>query len=310
MSMKPYLLRLHRWLTLVFAIPLAIVIVTGLMLSVEPIAYDRSFTGKSVSPAVVEQALAKHDPDKKANTISMRAYEGVMVLSEGRGGNAKRIDLTTGELVAPSRGLWSDTLTTARRLHEHLLLDWKWLVDASTIAMLVSMILALFMGLPFFKNSLGGWHRTISWGLLPLLILSPLTGLAIAFGINFTPPPARVEGGSVPLVEAVKIVAAKHDLASVQWIRPMGGAMRARIYDTGGQAKVFAVTRAGLSEGPTSWPRAIHEGNFAGKWSGLMNVIISLAFMALMTTGMLIWARRKFRKRNPRQGRRASAQAA
>lgn len=256
--MKPYLLRLHRWLTLVFAIPLAIVIVTGLILSFEPIAYDRSFTGKSVSPATVEQALAKFNADGKANTISMRAYEGVMVVSEGRGGNAKRVDLTTGDLVSPSRGLWSDTMNTSRRLHEHLLVDWKWLVDASTAAMIISMVLALFMGLPFFKNSLGGWHRVISWGLSPLLILSPLTGLAIAFGINFTPPPARVEGGQVALAEAVKIVAAKHDLASVQWIRPMGGAMRARIYDVGGQAKVFAVTRAGLVEGPISWPRAIH----------------------------------------------------
>lgn len=307
--MKPYLLRLHRWLTLAFAIPLAIVIVTGLILSFEPIAYDKSFTGKSVPAATVEQALAKFDPDKKANTISMRAYEGVMVLSEGRGGNAKRIDLTTGELVAPARSLWSDTLTTARRLHENLLLNWGWLVDASTIAMLVSMILALFMGLPFFKNSLGGWHRVISWGLSPLLILSPLTGLAIAFGINFAAPAARVEGGQVALAEAVKIVASKHDLASVQWIRPMGGATRARIYDNG-QAKVFAVTQAGLVEGAQSWPRAIHEGNFAGKWSGLMNVVISLAFMALMTTGLLIWARRKFRKRNPRQGRRTAPQAA
>lgn len=308
--MKPYLLRVHRWLTLIFAIPLAIIIVTGLMLSFEPIAYDRSFTGKSVSAATVEQALAKHDPDKKANTLSMRAYEGVMVLSEGRGpgSTSKKIDLATGELVPPSRGLWSDTMTTARRLHETLLLDAKWLVDASTIAMLVSMIFGLFMGLPFFRNSLGGWHRVISWGLSPLLFLSLLTAIAMAFGW-FSASPPRVEGPPVALADATKMVAAKYDLADVQWIRPIRGAMLARVYDNG-QAKVFAVSRDGLVAGPQSWPRAIHEGNFAGKWSGLMNVIISLAFIALMSTGLLIWAKRKFRKRNPRRARQASAQAA
>lgn len=307
--MKPYLLRLHRWLTLIFAIPLAVIIVTGLMLSVEPIAYDRAVNGKSVSLATVEQALAKHDPDKKATTISMRAYEGVMVLSEGRGGVSKKIDLSTGDLVSPGRSLWSDTLMTARRLHETLLLDLRWLVSASTIAMLVSMILAIFMGLPFFRNTLGGWHRGVAWGLLPLLILSPLTGLALAYGFNFTGPQPRIEGPPVPLADAVKMVAAKTDLASVVWIRPMGGAVRARVYD-GREAKVFAVSRAGLVESAQSWPRAWHEGVFAGLWSGLMNVVISLAFIALMSTGLLIWTRRKFRKRNPRQGRQASAQAA
>jgi uncharacterized iron-regulated membrane protein len=31
--MKPLLLRLHRWITLLFAVPLAILIITGLILS-------------------------------------------------------------------------------------------------------------------------------------------------------------------------------------------------------------------------------------------------------------------------------------
>ncbi|MGE3918056.1 MAG: PepSY domain-containing protein, partial [Hyphomicrobiaceae bacterium] len=34
--MKPWLLKLHRWLALVFAAPLAVVVGTGLILSFEP----------------------------------------------------------------------------------------------------------------------------------------------------------------------------------------------------------------------------------------------------------------------------------
>ena len=37
MLTKPLLLRLHRWISLIFAIPLAAVIVTGLLLSLPPI---------------------------------------------------------------------------------------------------------------------------------------------------------------------------------------------------------------------------------------------------------------------------------
>jgi uncharacterized iron-regulated membrane protein len=233
----------------------------------------------------------------------MRAYENVAILSEGRGGASKRVDLITGTLVPPTTTLWSDTLLTMRRLHEHLMLDRKWIVDWSTIAMLVSMLFGFLMGWPFFRNTLGGWHRTTAWVLSPLLILSPLTGLAIAYGINFTPPPTRIEGPPVPLADAVKIVAAKHDLASVVWIRPQGGAMRARIYD-GGFAKVFAVTRSGLVEGPKAWPRALHEGVWAGAWSGILNALVSLALLGLMGTGLTIWARRTLRPRNRKQERR------
>lgn len=296
--MKPYLRRLHRWITLVFAIPLAIVILTGLVLSVEPILNDRAFTGRSISLDQVEMALDRFDTDKKASVLNVRAYENVVIIAEGRGGPQKRVDLSSKSLVPETKRLWSDTLLTARRLHESLQLDMKWLVDWSSIAMLISMMFGLLMGWPYFRNSLGGWHRATAWGLAPLLLLSPLTGLAIAYGINFTPPPPRVEGPPVPLRDAVKIVTAKHDLASVVWIRPQGGATRVRLYD-GRQAKVLTVTRNGLIDGPQSWPRALHEGVWAGAYSGLLNISVSLALIGLMTTGLLILARRTFRWGRP-----------
>ncbi len=301
--MKAYFLRFHRWITLAFAIPLAIVIVSGLVLSVEPILYDRAVTGRSIALAQVEAALAKHDPDKKANTLNVRAYEGVAVIAEGRGPGAKRVDLATGNLVPATTTLWSDTLGMMRRLHQELLIEQRWIVDWSTIAMLVSMSLGLLMGWPHFRNSLGGWHRGTAWILSPLLFLSPLTGLAIAYGITFTPPPAKVDGPPVPLAEAIKIVAAKHNLADVMWIRPQGGATRVRVYD-GGQVKVMAVTRAGLVGGPQSWPRVLHEGTWGGMWSGLLNVIVSIALIGLMGTGLTIWARRNLRHRASQTAKR------
>ena len=38
----------------------------------------------------------------------------------------------------------------------------------------------------------------------------------------------------------------------------------------------------------------------AGGWSALLNVITSFALIGLLTTGVLIWARRKFRRRKRR----------
>ena len=59
----------------------------------------------------------------------------------------------------------------------------------------------------------------------------------------------------------------------------MGGAIRARIYD-GREAKVFTVSKDGLIAGQQSWPRALHEGVWAGVWSSVINIITSLALLA------------------------------
>ncbi len=300
--MKPYLLRFHRWLTLFFSIPWLIILVTGLIVSFEPMMMDRVFTGRTVSLASVEAAIAKHDPAGKANTLNIRAYDNFISLAEGRGAVPTRIDLLTGEKVAAGSSLRSDLFSVSRNLHQSLLLDLKWLVDASTIAMLLSMMMGVLMGLPRLNTSLGGWHKMTAWATLPLLVLSPLTGLAIAYSITFTSPPPKPEGAPVKLAEAIKLVAAKHDLASVYWIRPMGGAMRARIYD-GREAKTFVVAKDGLVAGQQAWPRAIHEGVWAGVWSALINVLTSIALIGLFVTGLWIWARRKLRFRANRRAR-------
>jgi uncharacterized iron-regulated membrane protein len=291
----PYLLRLHRWITLAFALPLAVLITTGLVLSFDPIVADRGVNGRSISLAQIEQVLATHDPDRKANTLNIRAFENLIVLAEGRSGAFKRIDLVTNSVLPADKRLWSDTMATAKRLHETFQLELGWLVAWSTIAMLVSMVFGLFMGWPYFRNSLGGWHRGTAWVLSPLLLLSPLTGLALAYRVTFTQPPAKIDGPPVPLHEAVKVFGSTYDFATVMWIRPQGGATRVRFYD-GREARVMAITKTGLIAGPQAWPRLLHEGSWAGVYSGILNVIVSLALMGLMTTGLLIWGRRSWRR--------------
>ena len=67
--MKPLLLRLHRWITLVFAVPLAVVIVTGLILSFEPIVQDATTRGVSLPAEKIAALLDKHDPEGKARGV-------------------------------------------------------------------------------------------------------------------------------------------------------------------------------------------------------------------------------------------------
>ena len=131
--------------------------------------------------------------------------------------------------------------------------------------------------------------------LLPLLILSPLTGVFMALRITFggeAPPRSQ----PVPVLEAVRMVAQKHDLSGLQSIRSRGPRQMALVTE-GSTRYTYLVTKEGLKEAPSNWPRAFHQGDFFGIWGGVMNVMLSLAFFLLMGTGMWIWAKRTFRKR-------------
>lgn len=290
---RQFLLRLHRWITLVFALPLAVLLITGLILSFEPMVAG-SAPG-TVTAQKLDELLVRHDPDGKARGVALRPYDGSLVISGVRDGSLT-VDLATGAERADI-GPLASLFGASRRLHEHLIWDLGWLVTASTIAMLVLAVLGILMGWPRFNRSLSGWHKGIAWTALPLVILSPLTGLALAFGITLAAGPPPAAGPAVPLREAVRMVTAAHDPSSLLWVRQRGKAQLARV-DVGGEHTVFAVGRDGLVPTARSWPRLIHEGNWAGGWSALVNVVTSVALIALLGTGLWLWARRRLRRRS------------
>jgi uncharacterized iron-regulated membrane protein len=304
--MNAFFLKLHRWIALIFALPLAVVIGTGLILSFEPWLVIRAIEPNALTPASIERLLAQHDPGGQARSIAYRSYDKTLTIGGGRGGG-KVVDVTTGE-VRPGPSAMANVLVTMRRTHETLLYDLGWLVTASTVAMLVLAGLGVLMGWPRLSNSLAGWHKAVGWGLLPLIALSPLTGLFLAYGITFTSPPAAAAAGGPPirLMEAVQIVGKDHDLSSLIWMRPLGGRLAVRLVENG-EFRVYTVTRNGAVATQRNWPRLWHEGNFAGVWSALMNVVLSFAMIGLLVTGTWMWLRRQLRRRARKVERSAPA---
>ena len=331
---KPYLLRLHRWLTLAFALPLAVLVVTGLILSFEPIVATSSAPPAALTAERIDQLLAQHDPEGKARMLAVRPYDGTMSIMGVRQGAPLTVDVTTGAETKPA-GI-AGWFNASRGLHEHLILDLDWLVSLSTAAMIVLMLLGVFMGWPRLANTISGWHKGTAWFLLPLVVLSPLTGLMLAYGVTFTggapmggrgghgpgehgpagapaaqsqpaqPRGQRGGGDGLPVREAVKLLAAQADVSHLLMMRGRGPQMMARLNE-GGEYRAYMVSREGVRAAPRNWPRLIHEGNWAGVWSGLVNVVTSLALMLLMVTGLVIWARRRFRKPQRQRVREARA---
>lgn len=296
--MKPFLLRLHRWTSILFALPLCVVIVTGLILSVQPMSQSLSITPGSIDAPRLLALLEKHDPQGQARGLAMDHFANRMRLVGGPGGE---IDLVSGEKAqapAPLAALFG----WARRTHEHLIFDLGWLVTSSTLAMLVIIALGVLMGLPMLRNTVSGWHRCMAWFTLPLVIISPLTGLALAFGITFQDAPARTSGGraaALPLKQAVEIVGRTHDLSRLNSLMTRGGRLMARI-DEDGELRAYGVTAQGTTALPRNWPRLIHEGNWSSVLASVLNLVVSFVFMGLLSTGLIIWWRRTFKRRKKR----------
>lgn len=295
--MKPWFLKFHRWLALVFALPLIVVIATGLVLSFEPWLVTAAIEPGSLNAQKVQALLSQHDPRDQARAITHRSYDRTLTLGAGRGGGTV-VDTVTGQ-AQPGPSSIANLLGKTRGLHETLLMNAGWLVTTSTVAMLTIILLGVLMGWPRFGNTLAGWHKATAWGLLPLIILSPLTGLFLALGVTFTtapPPTPQAQGKPLTLIDAVQIVGREHDLSALIWLRPQGGRMLARLAEDG-EYRVYAVTPDGATPLQRNWPRLWHEGNFAGAWSAAMNAIISIAMTGLLVTGLWIWLRRQARRR-------------
>ncbi|RTE88992.1 PepSY domain-containing protein [Bradyrhizobium sp. LVM 105] len=292
---KPALLRLHRWITLLFALPLLAIIVTGLILSIEPLVQTSSMSGAAIEAGRVVELVRRYDPDGKARGLSIDTGSHSMTL---RGTNVPAIDLATGEAASVGSTL-SNVFLWARFTHERLM-GQAWLVTASTLAMVIIMLLGIVMGLPRLRNTLSGWHKGTAWFMLPLILLSPLTGLCMAFGLTFQSGAAPAAAGRpLALPDAIRMVAASHELSHVISIGMRGGRMMARLYD-GGELRAYAVTSSEVAPLPRNWPRLIHEGNWSALIAAPLNVVTSIALLILLSTGLLIWARRTLRKRRPR----------
>jgi uncharacterized iron-regulated membrane protein len=58
---------------------------------------------------------------------------------------------------------------------------------------------------------------------------------------------------------------------------------------------------------PRNWPRLLHEGNWLAFVSGPLNVVVSVALLGLLGTGLFMWSSRKLRRKPQRPAQFGSA---
>ncbi|MBK1673080.1 nitric oxide synthase [Ectothiorhodospira shaposhnikovii] len=306
--MAPHLKRtlswFHRWLTLILLPLFALIIITGAILSFDPILDDlRSgpAAGAPADAAALVRLLNQIDPGQRARSVVVE--EGGVVLLEFREQGRSQFmtfDMETGGLLE-RRGEKGGFFNTVKHLHKDLLLNAAIVVEIATYLMVLVIIVGPFLAWPRLRRTLMGWHTLGGWIALPLVLMIAVTGILMSLHIG-TPrlPPLHPDDRPMGMASAIEQAMVTGDLSGVRKVtRVKNAAAAVWGVDPAGEA-VHVMSRHGVIR-QDRFPglvKALHEGTWAGAWSGLINLLASVILMGLMGTGLWSWARRI------RQGRR------
>ena len=311
MSLKFHLARIHRWTALILAPFFLVLCASGAVLAVKPILATPEPV--AVSPDRLAAALRTIDPQGSVRSLAGSDGGRSIVLAAGRGQGRGRgygqgagqgrgrgtepagtYALATGERIAPVPAF--DVFAFAKRLHVGLLVEAGLPVQIATWGMVLVILTALPLGLPVRLRNLRAWHLASGWLTLPLILALPLSGGLIALHLTGgtaidLPPPGRPVAVAAALERAG---AAMPDLRIAEARRfRRGNVLIAGETSAGPVTLAVGEDRILPLAGNKGWISQIHEGTWAGAWSGALNLAGSLVLTFLTGSGIVLWLRRR-----------------
>ncbi len=300
---------LHRWLTLVLAPLLLVTIVTGGLLALEPVVHDTVGAPAAEEPAPLEDLRAiveRHDPRQR--TRALRLEDGGVALLEKSADGRRTVHAYRLEDAAAlgERSTGADFFRVVRHLHKDLLLDLDWLVEATNYVLIAILILGPWLAWPRLRRGLNHWHNGLGWLTLPLVLTLSVTGALMARDLGTpTLPEIDRDAPRLPITAALDRAQATGLTGIHSMERKDRSAWVIHGSDADGRRDLVIQRNATTDIAPyPGWVKAIHEGTWAGPWSGLLNLFAATVLLFLLVSGLWLWARRRIRGR-----RRADAGA-
>ncbi|TCK09349.1 PepSY domain-containing protein [Marinobacterium mangrovicola] len=286
--MKALLLQLHRWIGLVLFPVFVLIIVSGMVLALKPVVEGGGAVSyqTAVDTTALTAALESMDPEQSVRSLS-RAGETAWNL-----GPMGVVDLRTGEQLPGESDVAAEVFGVTKSFHKSLLLGLGWFIEIATWAMLGIVVAGIFLGWPKFRKTLIGWHHQLGAWLFPLALLLPLTGVMMTQHIWQTPlpiSPGRHE--TVKLTDALRLAGDRVDLSTLESARrfKFGSVM----LSTADQTLLVTASEVHLLQPQQFSSKSLHEGTWAGAWSGWLNFVAGALLLGLSVTGFISWYRRR-----------------
>lgn len=287
-SMRTYLLKVHRWLALCLTPLFILITLTGMVLALKPVVADlraQPYSG-AVEVVRLEKLLATVAPENGVRSIQRSSENGQWVL-EGQG----EYRLADGTKTGTGERLSDDFFGWVKSLHKSLLMGAGWLVEWVTWAMLGIMVVGVLLGWPKFSQSLIGWHQWLGVWLLPLALLLPLT--AVLMTLHVGRPDLGLQPGveRTSLAQGLNQAAQQYDLSGL--ISASSFKAGSVLIQTDTQTLVVSGDRITPVDVASNLPKQLHEGLWAGWFSGVFNLLVGGLVLGLTLTGAINWLRRQ-----------------
>lgn len=291
------LARLHRWTALSLFPVYVTILVTGMILATHPMTHPggRENLAVPVDTARLDATLAALDSTGKLDAVEVGQDAHTLTLYVA--GSTRSHDLITGAEGEPRSPEPPDFYSIVARIHSNLWIGAGFLVTLATFGMLFLVIAGPILSRPRRTSRTPlAWHINTGWLLYPLLILLPLsaTMMVLPIGRRFT---LHRETTPITVSQALTIARDSVDLTRLHFAARMPGGHDVFLVTEGPFGISRHVVRPNSVDplgGPTvEFVRMVHEGEWGGPWSGLLNMAGAAGLLAVMSAGVVSWWRRR-----------------
>jgi sulfite reductase (NADPH) flavoprotein alpha-component len=293
------LLSIHRWIGLLLTPLFVLIIVSGALLALRPMLETRAAgaaSAETIRVGTVADLLASIGDAGKATQLQADAAAHRLTIRGG--GPARAYSLEDGRSLPPPSEQ-SNPFNTIERFHRDLLIGAGALVEIAAYLMLGLVVVGPLLSWPRLRNTILGWHLGAGWLALPLVLMLPLTAVLMTLhvGAPSLPRPDPSAETSLPaaLNQTLNQTLSRDAMVQQLGVRRFHGSVLVSVNDgtDGDQMWVVAGDTVTPLDVSGNWPRQLHEGTWAGPWSGAINLIGAVALLVLTITGAWSWLQRR-----------------
>jgi sulfite reductase (NADPH) flavoprotein alpha-component len=303
-TLKPTLFKLHRWIGIGLAPLFLLIALSGGILAFKPMQpATQHIAADGSSPSQLIHLLQQLDPlGREIDGLTVDAASDQVTLRSQNPDLQGQYQLgSTARLQEPTQMKSFDLFEFAEYLHKELLFGADVLIQIASYLMLLIIVIAPLIAWPRLRNNLMGWHRGVGWVLFPVILLPPLTGVLMSLHLGMPELPRMSKPGlSLSLEQGLQIAQRELGLERISMARRFrGGSVMLGTPEKAGGKHVIVTDQEVVTIDPGSnLVKRIHEGTWAGTWSGLFNLLGAVALSLLSLSGFVSWQRKRQRHRS------------
>lgn len=315
--MRSFFWKLHRYVGLFLAPVFAIILISGLFLTMKPMLAP-TYSNMPLGDRAEQAFQAVQAAEQQGASISSFALDvdGKRFWSvTDKKSPLKAFSLENGELLGKG-GVSNEMYGFMKKLHKEIFIN-KIISEIAAYAMAIMILVGLiFMVRPQFRKDLLSWHNGLGvwawivWAMLPIT--------AIMMTLHIGAPKIKLNKEAQKSV--LKIMQALNDenrLSELVAVDSMKGSTIIRLSENG-QIKTVQLIQNEVSvprnkngqieeeivilndwqtlNTATYWPKVLHEGTWGGKTSAIINFLATLGLLFFLFSGCYTWLKRRMRQ--------------